>query len=489
MILDMMSLNMDRHGDNVMMQTPQGGPPDLVPIDHGLTFPPPSADTLSEMAKKIGAGFNAMLAMPGSHEPFTDEMLEAIEAIDPDTMAVGLRREMALLEKHHGQTKGKLTSDAIEMSRRSTLFLKKGAAFDPPLSPAAIQVALGQYAAELLDPAVAETEFDRHADEILADVAAQQEDLKELFLMPMAQQGEMRLGLVANGWYDEFSIESWVNKNPRLALKIYKADLKEPSKMRELVALLGQNVVDRQLQTLSVAQLFDKRKQFLAVPPPNDITPQITRDAAAFTQAFPNDYGTLDNPDIVLRRAEDWRRMEALGGFASLDDALETIKASPAQAEAARRRPSDCFKVLSTAASMPLAQQAVDQIADLDARGVRRGIAYLDRVLAEVPQGHRVLTDAAQFRSNPVTGSKQQCEELRLLTIEAMDAVRADVGPRLNVVARRIETRIDNTDDEDVAEPLARQLESVGTARAAIMAGGVAGAQGIATTWEQRFPN
>ena len=53
MVLDMLTLNLDRHGDNVMMQTLPSGDTGLVPIDHGLTFP--EKDGLDELRSAWGA--------------------------------------------------------------------------------------------------------------------------------------------------------------------------------------------------------------------------------------------------------------------------------------------------------------------------------------------------------------------------------------------------------------------------------------------------
>ena len=77
-----------------------------------------------------------MLAMPGSHEPFTKDMLKAIDDIDPDSMEAGMRRELSVIEKQHPGTKGKLDRTAIESSARAARFLKIGAAMKPALSPA-----------------------------------------------------------------------------------------------------------------------------------------------------------------------------------------------------------------------------------------------------------------------------------------------------------------------------------------------------------------
>ena len=41
-ILDTITLNVDRHGGNLMIND-ESGTPNLVPIDHGLTFPPAEA--------------------------------------------------------------------------------------------------------------------------------------------------------------------------------------------------------------------------------------------------------------------------------------------------------------------------------------------------------------------------------------------------------------------------------------------------------------
>ena len=485
-MLDMVTLNMDRHGDNVMMQGKPGSNPELVPIDHGLTFP--GKDAREDLHKKMGASFNVMLAMPGSHEPFTDEMLKAIDDIDPDTMSASMRRELTLIEKHHPGTKGKVDREGIDAAARSARFLKLGAAMKPPPSPAAIQLALGQYGEELLDPALPDQAFEVRAKEVLADVLGQQGAIKELFTMPLEQQGEMRAQLVDNGWLDAFAIEAWCNKNPKLALNLYKGDVREPTKLKEVVELCGQDVTDEKLTTMNLRELYNNRKRFAEFPPSTSINDKVRSDAAALQQAFPSRYFNANNPDEFLDAAAVWKRLASLGGVAALPAAAKATKATPKQLAAAQTDINKALLLLSAAKGMPLGAKTASEMGDLDVRGAKLGIRQLDKIVPDVPAGHPVLKAIEQFKKAPVDGSPTQLKALGDLQVAAGDAIRADVGPRLAAVAQRIETLMESEDDDKKASTLARNTEQLGNIRAAIMAGAVTGAQKSTAYWENLYP-
>ena len=486
MILDMLTLNMDRHGDNVMVQAQPNGEQDLVPIDHGLTFPPHEAR--ADLHKKVGSTFNAMLTMPGSHEPFTQEMLKAIDDIDPDSMQAGMRRELTVIEKQHPGTKGKVDREGIDAAARSAKFLKMGAAMKPPPSPAAIQLALGQYGEELLDPALNDSAFNARATEVLADMAGQQGAIKELFMLPPEQIGAMRSRLLDNGWLDGFKIEGWCNKNAKLAMDLYKGDVKEPAKLRATIASLGQDVVDDKLKTMSLRELFNNRKRFVVTPPSTTVTDKVRSDANALRQAFPDHWFDANSDDSWFDSADLWKRMEALGGLAALPAAFKTVKSSRAEMQIARKTPSEALTILSAAAAMPLAEQSVGQMTDLDARSVKLGIEQLDKMVPDVPAGHPVLAKVTDFKKERIDGSPKQLKDLADLQFAAIDAIRADVGKRLADVGQRIEALIENEDDEDAAGRLRNKLEGLGNARTTVMAGVVTGAQQNATRWETQYP-
>ena len=52
-VYDIMALNFDRHAGNLLLQTPQnGGPPEMVPIDHGATLP--TRNDFAQTANLVG---------------------------------------------------------------------------------------------------------------------------------------------------------------------------------------------------------------------------------------------------------------------------------------------------------------------------------------------------------------------------------------------------------------------------------------------------
>ena len=137
-ILDTITLNMDRHGGNLMIND-ESGTPNLVPIDHGLTFPP--AEARKELPERLGDKHNALLGIASAYEPFSAEMLNSIAKIEPGKMVSALKQERGVVDAVHEGTAAKLDEEALETSRRSAMFLKLAA---PVLAPAVVQIALGR---------------------------------------------------------------------------------------------------------------------------------------------------------------------------------------------------------------------------------------------------------------------------------------------------------------------------------------------------------
>jgi hypothetical protein len=174
-ILDIVAGNVDRHDGNFMMTRDH----DLVPIDNGLSFPEGPGDL-----DKMSSNHNAMLKLPGAHEPFSADMIKKIDKIDPDALRTALKAERGTIEGVYSSAKGMIGDTALDQSRRRATFLKLACR---SLSPAATQVAMGRNAKALFptdpDPALSDEDFERKARRIIADTVAEQPVLKEFFLV------------------------------------------------------------------------------------------------------------------------------------------------------------------------------------------------------------------------------------------------------------------------------------------------------------------
>jgi len=96
-ILDVITLQMDRNADNLLLS---GDPPDahLIPIDQGNCLPclDDAIGTMHQWKKNPLEGW---LDMDGAELPFTAEALQAIEDLDPDDILEATRSEGARLEE------------------------------------------------------------------------------------------------------------------------------------------------------------------------------------------------------------------------------------------------------------------------------------------------------------------------------------------------------------------------------------------------------
>ena len=277
-VLDLVTLNCDRHGGNFLM-TGDGQGADLVPIDHGLTFPDGKAD----LAARVGGSQNALLGLPGAHEPFSQDMTKKIGAIRPDALAAALGNERKTLETVHGSTQGMVTDESIEMSRRSAMFLKLAAA---TLSPALVQIALGQNAKALFDPSLDDTAFGVLAQRIIRETSANKDVLAEFHLASPDERARRDDGLKANGWSKALA------SSPLFAMALYKQDAKMPAQtpVQRLTPLEEQGVDQQEVAELKAA------------------LPRVNPTGTALKTAIP-----------------EWRAIKALGGKAKLDEAFAAL--------------------------------------------------------------------------------------------------------------------------------------------------------------------
>jgi hypothetical protein len=216
-ILDIVTMNVDRHGGNFMIDGDEKGA-DIVPIDNGLSFPDSPID-LSRMS----TSHNALLRLPGSHEPFTPEMLKKIAKIDPAALKVALKSEVGDIEAVHSSAKLKVADAALEQSRRSAMFLKLAA---PTLTPAAVQVALGQNADSLFDTTLDDRAFAVQAQTIIATIAQQQNDLAAFFQMSLSEYLLLEKECESLGWDTR-------DLSPQQAMAVFKSGTQKPAAPRQ----------------------------------------------------------------------------------------------------------------------------------------------------------------------------------------------------------------------------------------------------------------
>jgi hypothetical protein len=246
--MDLVGLNTDRHNANVFIS--QAG--DLIPIDHGLMFPSAPTDVRSDgnaMGRdgvvRLGAALsgphNAMLRLPGTHQPMTKDMAAGLQSLDPGQ----IRGELAQERDNMGQTNA--VSDAsLNMSLAATRFMmlagkiKSGKKDDAKrLSPADIQVAFGANAEELIgfppptDKTVAKA-FDKRAEEILKQALQDQAVTELTCTLEGSGFAEMRKQLKALGWTVDARVETpergaGIAADPAVCAKLVALQIKPPT--------------------------------------------------------------------------------------------------------------------------------------------------------------------------------------------------------------------------------------------------------------------
>lgn len=194
-IFDTLTLNGDRHSGNVLVDEHDN----LIPIDHGYSLVEPPGG-ITRIAQVMGGPHNALLRIPGAHSPLSDKMLKKMGAIDPDDFVKALQHDRDTVVAEHEGLRGKVSDKAFKSAGRAALFVKLAAKNKPPLSPAAIQVALGNHAEELLDEQINEREFRRRAHAVIEGLAPRQAIVKEMCVCSDSEWAEMARRAKALGW-------------------------------------------------------------------------------------------------------------------------------------------------------------------------------------------------------------------------------------------------------------------------------------------------
>lgn len=226
-ILDIMSLNMDRHSGNLMVDDSDPNNPKLVPIDHGGSMPSrddfPTAKTRMAGLDNDGESramepLNAVLQVPAAFEKFDPETIARLELLDPDAIEADMKATRATIGKVHAglQADTVVSDESLHMSKRAMMFLKKAA---KDLSPAEIQIALGTQGEALFD--APDSQFDTEAARIIAETAAKKAGYQEICGLSKQQLYDVDDKLQKNGWPRDI-----IMSDPERAMALYKADTK-----------------------------------------------------------------------------------------------------------------------------------------------------------------------------------------------------------------------------------------------------------------------
>ncbi|HSI59448.1 MAG TPA: hypothetical protein VLA16_17935 [Ideonella sp.] len=257
-IFDTLTLNTDRHPGNVLTD----GKGNVIPIDHGESFAEPNETGVNRIKATLGSPHNALLALPGAHSPMSRQMLKKLKALDADKFASGLKKDNQMIGAQHADMKDAVSPEAIDTSRRAAVFVKLAAKNAVPLSPAAIQVAMGNAADRLFGKGIDEKTFLKTAKEVIARAAPQQQAIKEVCTSSSVEYDTLIAQADALGWSDVFSQREGAPDvarcgDPIVLLTIIKRGLKAPKKFSEMQAKIKEIQEEPQAAQLSPADAMD----------------------------------------------------------------------------------------------------------------------------------------------------------------------------------------------------------------------------------------
>lgn len=234
-VLDILCLNTDRHAGNFMVgeqDGPAGKQPKLIPIDHGLALPTRDGLRKRGADRMNDLNGNALLKMPGSHQPFSADMQERLALLDPDAIERGINDFIDAVDTAHPglRTKTHMPPETAYLAKRAARFLKRACT---RLSPAMVQMALANRQADIFNSP--DNAFNARADAVIADyeqIAPAMEDLCTNIGSDFVLTDKLRtLGwhnLSPNFSADYAALKAWYTENAAVVVAAYHNDTPWP---------------------------------------------------------------------------------------------------------------------------------------------------------------------------------------------------------------------------------------------------------------------
>jgi len=321
-IFDALTLNTDRHDGNVLRDANDN----LVPIDHGESFAEANDQGIERIRAAIGTPHNALLALPGAHVPMSKEMVKKLKALNADKFASDLAKDNTKIGEEHPGMQGAISDGAIENVRRAAMFTKLAAKNDPPLSPAAIQVAMGNAAELLFDPAIDDATFKANAQAAIDRIAPQQAAVREVCTSLDPEYAVLAEKAAALGWpvaERSGAPSADTVADPVTLLTIVKQNINCPTKMAQIKAKIRQIETAPPGQSLTPAdamatvldvrlETFRQLSAIMDVKDAKDVRGRVTTIERRAPADVPHDLAMLMPLAITNATKNQQARLDAL---------------------------------------------------------------------------------------------------------------------------------------------------------------------------------
>ncbi|MDB6124375.1 MAG: hypothetical protein JWQ71_3368 [Pedosphaera sp.] len=318
-LMDLMTLNLDRHSGNVMLssKTDEQGRKvnSLIPIDHGLILP--TREALMFRRITLGSSHNVIEKMPGKNEKLSPEMLQKLDLIDPDAMIRALEASLQTMKAGHpGQNvDGLVGPESFKLQKRAIQFLKRAA---KELTVTELFNALSVNLEDIFDPS--DDKMEAGFERAIAGAKARGGARRELDGMDRPALDKMADELHALGWnttsnkrsYSERGWQIWLDRNAVEALKVWKGKIENPAfrkKVEKMIADLGgANQLSFKPEGLSLYALSNKldeevkrRREFS--PEEGARLDQLARDMGV--TKIPTDWKSLNGLRLNIKAYDD----------------------------------------------------------------------------------------------------------------------------------------------------------------------------------------
>ncbi len=467
-VFDMLSLNVDRHGGNLLLAEDGRS---LIPIDHGESFAEPSELGLERVKNAMGGPHNALLAIPSAHAPMSKEMVKSLKSLDPKAYAKTIAGDRTLIGKQHPDMADMVSDGAVETARRAARFVQLVAKTAPDMSPASMQIAMANAAAELFGPDVDEPAFEQNARAVIERYRSQGASIKHVCTSPDPEFAKLVKKASDLGWQVAGrggSPEGEMLTDPVVLLAIVKDRIEAPNRLADQV-LRAQEIAqgqpispDAALETV-LQNRRDTLNEALQLVPQNSLTGYARRIQAALRPEYDLDKkcgylaGILNEAlrDGVVAQGQ---RLDQLAQQAPLDAITEDGLIDPKYRDYA-----DARTALGNGNSI-VAKELIDAVEQVVGDG-----SLVNRACATMIQRLRRFADTAQFQTTDqdlVAGVQAADNGDPVVANVRLDRLKrkASTSRHLSAVVNKMRTQLQEMTRDYIIDPNNRFVVAAGQA-------------------------
>lgn len=336
-VFDLMFLNLDRHGKNLLVQEQPDGSNKLVPIDHGIGLPDADGQRLHRF-RVAGEQNILMVDELRSRELLDAETRANLKKMDARAMAAELKRKQLEVEARHPETKGMVDPAEFDRMARRIEFMQAAADI---MTSRQLTKAIASYSPQI--NAANTADLPQLARQLKVKLDAVEKGEQEVATILPMKASFPYAELQDLGWCVGMARERlgmWISENADFVGRVLKAKIRNPKAVEEVGELarrINDPALEKKLNTMPIGQQLEelreavgsierKRKSEALKQVPAEKNERVKlleqlggkQALAELSAAFPR--VPLSDPAQAIMALRRWRRYQELGGEAAVKE-------------------------------------------------------------------------------------------------------------------------------------------------------------------------